>query len=679
MKNFYKIIIGIAIALLMTIAFASWVYAVPYHTWTRSGNTFVMTQTAYEPYFTLSHIGPYALNTPSDLRIGSDGLMYIADTGNARILVATLEGEWVRTIGEGILQTPRGVFRADYGRIYVADQGAQAVFVFNDDNELLQTITRPVHPLFGRTAPFFPMKVVADLRGNAYIISQGNFNGIIQLAGGTHEFLGYFGANTTNVTWFTAFRRWFYTEEQMVRLTGINPITVTNIAVDSRGLVHSVSSGDADGLKRLNMAGTDILNIEPGWNSPAFVAVAAAENGNIVAATHQWIYEYTPEGDLLFVFGGSGLGLRQRAGLFQSISAVAMHEGRMYVVDDMLSIVQVMTRTEFAQNVHTAFDLFNAGMYVESMEPWREIIRMNAMFAYAGVGLGEAYFRVGDFSNALRFFRRGYDVEGYSDAFWELRSNWMQANLGTFIVAAFILIVLWQTLKFADRKYIPVLMPLRKARDKIKGFTLFSQCAFSLRNITNPAAAAEGIKYDGKGSYKAAFILLFIFYVLFILERYFSGFLFRTVEEGQYDLLTDAAVLLAAVLLPIICCYLVTAITDGEATFKQLFVGIIYAFAPLFVLKPVVVIMTNVLTLNEAFFITFTNFVAYVWTALLIFLAIKNLNDYTFGKTIKTLIMALFVTLITAMLIFIIYVLVMQVADFGTGFTREAVFRLVRR
>jgi hypothetical protein len=318
-------------------------------------------------------------------------------------------------------------------------------------------------------------------------------------------------------------------------------------------------------------------------------------------------------------------------------------------------------------------------MYVESMGPWRDIIRMNAMFAYAGVGLGEAYYRVGDFSQALTFFRRGFNREGYSDAFWELRSNWMQANLGTMIVWAFVLIVFWQLLKFVDRRYIPVLKPLRETRDKIKSVTLFSQCVFTLRNITNPAAAAEGIKYDNKGSYKAAFILLFIYYILFVLERYFSGFLFRAVPDGYYNLVGDAAVILSAVLLPVICCYLVTAITDGEATFKQLFVGIIYAFAPLFVLKPVVIIMTNVLTLNEMFFITFTNFVAYAWTALLIFLAVKNLNDYTFGKTIKTVIMALFVTLITAMLIFIIYVLVMQVADFGTGFTREAVFRLVRR
>ena len=171
MKRFAKLTIIAVLVLLMPMQ----VLAVPYSTFTRSGNSAVMTQAAYEPYRTISHIGPYALSNPSDLRIASDGLMYIADTGNSRILVATLNGDWVKTIGYGVLQTPRGVFRADNGLIYVADQTAQAVFIFNEQDELLETITRPDHPLFGRTAPFFPMKVVADARGNVYIVSQGNF------------------------------------------------------------------------------------------------------------------------------------------------------------------------------------------------------------------------------------------------------------------------------------------------------------------------------------------------------------------------------------------------------------------------------------------------------------------------------------------------------------------------
>ena len=669
-------------SILFLLLFPLEVLAVPYNTFTRSGEMIVLTQTAYEPYRAITRIGDYALSTPSDLRIGADGLMYIADTGNSRILVATMDGDWVRTIGEGVLQAPRGVFRAHDGLVYVADQDAQAVFVFDESGEVVRTITRPEHPLFGRTSPFMPLKVVVDLRGNIFITSQGNTNGIIQIAAETGEFLGYFGANTTNVTWFTALRRMLYNEEQMAMLTGINPITVTNMAVDSRGLIYTVSSGDAIGLKRLNVAGRDILNIPEQWNAANFISVAVSENGNIFAASHQWIHEYTSEGELLFAFGGGmgggGAGGQQRMGHFQSISAIAVQDSTLFVMDDTLNIIQVLRPTEFLQNVHHAFYLFNNGLYTESMYPWNNIMQMNAMFAYAGVGLGEAHFRNGDFDQALAFFRRGFNREGYSDAFWELRSNWMRDNLATFIVWAFLLMFAWKLLKFTDRRFVPVLAPARTATAKIKGITLFSQCTYAFRNITNPADAAYGIRYENKGSFKAAFILLFVFYVLYVLERYFSGFLFRTVPEGQYDLVGDAAFIAVIVGLPIICCYLVSTITDGEASFKQLFVGIIYSFAPLFLLKPLVIVMGNVLTLNEAFFIGFTNFIAYTWTAVLIFLAIKNLNDYDFPKAFKTVFLAIFVTVILAMILFILYVLILQVANFGTSVTREAVFRFVQ-
>jgi len=649
--------------------------SVPFQTFTRSGDDWVRTQTAYEPYITISHIGPYTMSNPTDIRIGSDGLMYIADTGNSRILVATREGEWVQTIGVGYLQSPRGVFRTDEGLIYVADMTAQAVFVFSQEGELIRTYTRPDHPLFGRDAIFMPIKVVVDRRGNLYIASQGNTNGIIQLATETGEFLGYFGANMTTVTMWTALRRMVYSEEQMYRLATVAPNSVTNLAISNRGLVYSVSRGDIIGLKRLNVAGTDILNIPPEWNNSNFVAVTVTENGNIFAATHNWIYEYTSEGELLFLLASNDDG-RQRVGLFSAISGIAVYDSSIFVLDELLEVVQVLVPTEFVNEVHTAFALFNEGRYTESMVPWQNVMRMNSMFSFAGVGLGEAHFRNREHHEAREAFRRGYSFQGYSDAFWEIRSNWMRDYTATIIVWGFVLIIAWQLIKFTDRKFVPILNPARKARDKIKSVTLISQCTFALRNITNPYDAAYGIRYENKGSYKSAFILLFIFYVLYVLERYFSGFLFRTVPEGQYDLIGDAVFILIVIFLPVICCYLVSAITDGEASFKNLFVGVIYAMAPLFIFKPLVIILTNVLTLNEAFFIDFFNIIAYVWTAILIFLAIKNLNDYSFGKALRTIFITLFVTAITALLIFIIYVLVMQVTDFGFSVGREVVFRI---
>jgi len=669
----FVVLINLVVLSFLVKAPATIYASVPYQTFTRSGYQYVLTQTAYEPYITISRIGPYTMSNPQDIRLGSDGLLYIADTGNSRILVATQSGEWVKTIGVGYLRSPQGVFRTDEGLIYVADTAAQAVFVFNQNGELIDTYTRPHHPLFGRYAPFMPQKVVVDRRGNLYIASQGNTNGVIQLATGTGEFLGYFGANITNVNLWTAFRQFINREEQLL----VAPITVTNLTICSRGLIYTVSRGDNMSLKRLNVAGRDILELGPMWNFSDFIAVTVTESGNIFAATHNWIVEYTAEGDLLFLMASNDDG-RQRAGLFSSISGIAVSDGTIFVLDELMSVIQVLVPTEFVNEVHTAFALFNEGRYSESMVPWQNVMRMNSMFAYAGVGLGEAHFRNREHHEARDAFRRGFSREGYSDAFWEIRSNWMRDNTATIMVWAFALIVAWNILKFADRR-VSILQPVRIVSAKVKGINLFSQCTFALRNITNPYDAAYGIKHEGKGSYKSAFILLFLFYVLYVLERYFSGFLFRSVPDGQYDLIGDALFVLVIVGLPIICCYLVSAISDGEASFKNLFVGVIYALAPLFIIKPLVIVLGNVLTLNEAFFITFFNFIAYAWTAILIFMAIKNLNDYSFSKAFKIVFITIFVALILALLIFIIYVLVMQVTDFGVSLVREVVFRIAER
>ena len=72
----------------------------PYKTYTIDGyGSILETQTAYLAYETITKFGEEALNGPSDLCVTDDGEIYVADTGNARIVVGNMEGELVKTIG----------------------------------------------------------------------------------------------------------------------------------------------------------------------------------------------------------------------------------------------------------------------------------------------------------------------------------------------------------------------------------------------------------------------------------------------------------------------------------------------------------------------------------------------------------------------------------------------------
>ena len=200
----------ILIAFFITFIFQSeQVYAnTAYKTFTVDGyDNYVETQSAYTVSETIVKFGDELFSQALDLKIGPDGLLYVSDTGNQRILVGDKQGNLIRIIGEEVLTRPNGIFITDEAK----------VFVFSLTGELLEEYTRPDSILFGENSPFVPEKVAVDKRDNIYIISRGNSNGIIQINANSGEFIGYFAPNPTVVTPLTIFRKAIFTEEQLSR------------------------------------------------------------------------------------------------------------------------------------------------------------------------------------------------------------------------------------------------------------------------------------------------------------------------------------------------------------------------------------------------------------------------------------------------------------------------------
>ena len=171
-------------------------------------------------------------------------------------------------------------------------------------------------------------------------------------------------------------------------------------------------------------------------------------------------------------------------------------------------------------------------------------------------------------------------------------------------------------------------------------------------------------------------IILVLGIVFYVLNKYFCGFLLKNVREGSYDIVSDIGLLIIAFVLVTGCNYLICTINEGEGKLKHIYSSFVYSFAPYIVLMPVIFLLSHVVTYNEVFFVEFATMFMYVWILILVFLSIKEINDYSVKDTVKIIGLTLFTILIAVLLAFIIYVLWSQVFEFLQAIVGEVVYRI---
>ena len=651
----------------------------PYVTYTINGYGQIRpTQTAYLAHATITKFDDAALASPSDICLANDGLIYIADSGNRRIVVGTTDGELVRMIGEGTLKNPRGVFVTKDGSVYVADRDAGKIFVFDSSGELSAEYSKPSSPLYGDEVSFLPIKIVVNDAGIMFVVCESNTNGIVEISpteGGT--FLGYFGTNYAAVDITTIIYRAILTDEQRAKMVSNIPATPTNLSIDEKGLIYTVTRGNKDDtLKRLNIAGTNMIHNTDGTYADTPTSVAAGNHDNVYVADQQgYIFEYNNEGEMIFVFGGPDDG-SQRVGLSTMVSGIAVDkQDRIYVLDSDKAQIQIYQPTEFTNLLHNALYLYSKGRYTEAKAPLTEILRMNSMFDYANKAMGRCYFREENYSEAMRYARLAKDHSGYSDAYWEIRNVWLKNNIITVIIILVLLFAVIKVLKFLDKKK-QILSKPRAFFGRLRENRFIDDLCYSFRFMKNPADTAYGIAAEGREGWLMASLLLLVFMIEFVVSKYTCGFLMKTVMEGRYEILSDIGAIIAVVIAVTACTYLVCTINEGEGTVKKIYTSICYSLTPYIVFMPLIYILSHVLTNNETFLTTMLSILTYGWIAVIAFIGLKEVNNFTFWQTVKVILLTLFAALILALLIFIIYVLWAQVFGFIGAIIGEGVYRL---
>ena len=634
---------------------------------------YIRTQDAYIPSRT--YLNECNLSAPQDVFIKGN-IMYVADTGNSRIVIYDTATDKFREFKYSEFVKPTGVFVDDDGEMYVADTDAQAVFVFGSDEKLKLKIGRPDSILFGSQSEYKPKNVVVSSQKNIFVVGLGSYEGVMQFDK-SGEFQGYFAANKRTLTAFERLQQLVLNEEQINSLSNKIPNAVFNIDINSNDLIYSVTqSGEGsesnvdvqskteNSIKLHNMAGTNIsVNkfMDDEWN---FTDVAAGQNNNSVAVTKTGlIYEYDTDGNLLFSFGGRAV-KNESYGLITVASAVAVDDkGIIYVLDSERGILQTFTPTDFATLTHKALYLMNKGKYSEAEKAWQEILKLNGMSKIAHVGYGRTLMRQQQYSKALEHFKFANDRDDYSECFWELRDVWISNNMVWLILGAVLLIsaVLLKK-KFAKKKRRGSALDIRENNASGAG-RVAADLNFSFSMLTHPIDGYYYLKRGIFGSVLSASLIFITALVMFLLDNTCQAFIFNGNPVSQSVTVLFILFFICA-LFWIFGNYMVSTINDGEGSLKNIYILTAYSLVPYVVITPIKVLLTYVFTQNEGFFISLMATAAIIWSAIILYVGLMNIHNYNFGETLKNVILTLFIMIIALAAIAIVYLIWTQLVQF---------------
>ena len=341
-------------------------------------------------------------------------------------------------------------------------------------------------------------------------------------------------------------------------------------------------------------------------------------------------------------------------------------------MDNARNNIQVLRRTNFAKQVHDALALYNDAKYLEAMDVWENVLQYNSMFDMAHKGIGLAYYMSGDYEKALEKFEISYAKKEYSDAYWEIRNEWLLNNTSTAIVVVAALFALLFVIKLTNKKF-GYLNPVSKAIKRTKQLPFIKEFLYMFYFIKNPADYCYEIRANKRVGILTTIFAIFVLLAIYVVSLFGVGFLFNNTIIEETNLIKELLSLIIPLVAFVVSNYLMSALMEGEGTFRNVFINVVSALTPIIIVYPILIILSNYLTNAEGFLYSFGVIVMVGWSAINVFAAIKETHNYNMKETFTNIFLTIVAMLILILVLVMVFIMIIQVYSFVEGVIKEVI------
>jgi hypothetical protein len=193
--------------------------------------------------------------------------------------------------------------------------------------------------------------------------------------------------------------------------------------------------------------------------------------------------------------------------------------------------------------------------------------------------------------------------------------------------------------------------------------------------ITHPFDGFYEVRHRGKGSVPVALLLVFLFGVSFSLNRRYAGFVVNLINPRSIDVRSDVIGVFAAVLLFAAANWSITCLLEGEGRFKDILEVIGYSMLPMVLtFLPATLFSWFIAAEEESIYYIIID-ISILFFAILLLIGIMTIHNFSFAKTIVTLVITFIALLLIIFVILMMISLVNQVIQFFRSVYTELILR----